>query len=177
MKKIIRVLSLFIVVICLFLVILAIPANTTEAGSISGVVTDERGNPLNRTWIKVGVSPNYAVNWTNEMGYYLHDNMSVGNYTILVRKRGYEIPNPIDFVITENNSDIHLNFKLKEIEEEEPEICLSVYFMTAFVLIIIFILLYIKIRKIKPEKPQESESMANEDISGENQNINDQSPP
>jgi parallel beta-helix repeat protein len=144
---------------------------TLILGSISGVVTDEGGNPLNRTWVKVGVSPNYLVNWTNEMGYYLHDDLPLGNYTILVRKRGYKIPDPIDFAITENQSDIHIDFKLKEFEEEEPEICLSVYFITTVILIIIFILLYMKIRKIKPEKPQEPEPTENLDASIDNQNI------
>lgn len=171
MKKMIRVLSVLIVVIYLLLVILINQQNTSEAGSISGVVTDENGNPINRTWVMVGVSPNYTVKWTNEMGYYLHDNLSVGNYTIFARKRGYEISKPIDFEITENLSDIQLNFELKEIEEEEPEICQSVYFVTVFILIIIFIILYMKIRKIKPEKQQGPGSTENLDTSIDSQNI------
>jgi hypothetical protein len=155
------------------MIILSIQANTTEAGSISGIVTDEKGNPLNRTWIKVGVPPNYAVKWTNESGYYMHDNLTLGDYTLLVRKRGYKIPDPIEFVITENLSDIHLDIKLKEIEDEEPGICFFVYFFTAVVLIIIFMILYMNIRKIKPEKPQKLEPSENLNEPFENHNFGD----
>jgi hypothetical protein len=120
-------------------------------GRIWGQVTDINGTPIARAWVRLGNSPYYTVNWTNTTGYYSFDNISYGNYEINVRKRDYRMEEAYDLLISEDVPTIHIDFKLTKIPEEEPEICLPVYGLVIFILIIFFSYLFLKVRRAKRE--------------------------
>ena len=118
-----------------------------------------------------------SVNYTDVQGYYSFDNVPYGNYKIIVRKPDYQDEEVSDLTISEEVPTIHLDIKLTKTPEEVPQICILIYGLVIFIVIVFFMFLYLNVRKLKPREPKKGKGLVNENIQNEYQPENDQAPP
>jgi outer membrane receptor for ferrienterochelin and colicins len=93
----------------------------SQNGSVSGYLK-ENGKALQFAIISIKNS-NLAIN-TDEKGYYKISNIPIGTYELVATLIGYENQKKI-FSITELNSNLVVNFNLKDVDNQLEEIVIS----------------------------------------------------
>ena len=148
-----------------------------KPGRIFGRVIDINGTPIPEAWVNIKGSRLRSVNYTDVQGYYSFDNVPYGNYKIIVRKPDYQDEEVSDLTISEEVPTIHLDIKLTKTPEEVLQICILIYGLVIFIVIVFFMFLYLNVRKLKPREPKKGKGLVNENIQNEYQPENDQAPP
>lgn len=120
-------------------------------GSISGIVRDEDGNPINDAIVTL-VDTSFAA-ITDETGYYIILNVSAGIYNITASKSGFENGTITGVIVTAGQDRMNEDFTLKKVVEKEPENYLWIILIVVIVLVILS-LIFLLLPKLKKEKEE-----------------------
>lgn len=84
---------------------------TTNAQSITGVVQNEKGNPIDGATIDILNTSIQTI--SNQKGYFSFDALKNGRYTLSIKSLGYaEISKEINVYATNNSKSIDIKFTL-----------------------------------------------------------------
>ncbi|HAX96937.1 MAG TPA: hypothetical protein DCY35_10525 [Prolixibacteraceae bacterium] len=122
------------------------PTSPVTTGSITGIVLDESGSPIENVGIALDNSTYYCI--TNANGSFTVSVVPAGNYTLIITCEGY-IAQQIDVVVVANEVTEVPDIILHLIEEEnQPN-----YWLPLLVIIIVFAAVVLAVLFIRHKKP------------------------
>ncbi len=118
-------------------------------GSISGMVMDANGNPIEGATVTLVGTPYEAT--TNETGYYMISDITEGIYDIKVTKNGFETGTMANVRILAGQDRLNGNFELKKVTEKGGDNFLWIILIIGIILVIILVV-FLFLPKLKKEK-------------------------
>ncbi len=139
--------------------------NVSEAittGSISGIVTDEEGNPIKDA--KVTVEGTSFQTTTNVTGHYIITDVPAGIYDLKVTKSGYETETIPDVTVSAGQDTQNEAFAMKKSPKEEAVGYWWIILIIVVVVVVILLIFLFKPKKKGPESFEELEALEGEGL-------------